>query len=132
VAVQALDKNPLYVVAFLAILAAPQARGFALQFATGFRPFQQAPERVPFSWDMFSIPITRCTIDWVPKVTLGRAKVGHLHERGMRIEWDPVYDRAEDYAGAANYECANAPRTTTVIQCFHENGHTTRDELHCR
>jgi hypothetical protein len=130
--VTALDKHPLYVAVFLAALVAPQARGFVTQLTAGFVPFSHAPQRVAFSWDMFSVPITRCTIDWDPKVKVGGALVGRLHDRGQPLEWDPVYDRAEDYALAAKAECAYAKGTNTIIVCFHQDGRTTQDELHCR
>jgi hypothetical protein len=127
-----LDKNPVYVAAFLAVLAAPQVLGLVTQFIDGFRPFAQAPTRVPFSWDMFAVPITRCTIDWSPEILIGDETVRHLHDRGKALEWDPVFDRATDYASVARAGCRHAPGTRIVLTCFYEDGPDTTDEMQCR
>jgi hypothetical protein len=125
------DRNPLYVAAFLAALAALQVRALVTQFLDGFRPFAEAPSRVLFSWDMFAVPITRCTIEWSPEVLMGGQTVRHLHDRGRALEWDPVLDQATDYGRIAQGVCAHAPGTRVMLSCFYEDGSETADETEC-
>jgi hypothetical protein len=130
--VQPLDRHPAYVAAFLAVLVLPQARGCVKQLEAGFRPFVHAPDRESFSWDMFSIPITRCTIDFKPAIHLGDRAASRMHDVGQPLEWDPVFDRAEDYALAAQDACQVAsPWTTAKVQCFYGTGLITHDVVVC-
>jgi hypothetical protein len=131
---RAVERNPIYVAVFLAVLVLPQARACTRQVTeAGFRPFTHAPERVAFSWDMFSVPITRCTIDIDPPAHFGSTEVRSMHGTGLPLEWDPVYDTAGDYALAAHEACTFAPTTATaLVRCFYQDGHTTRDAISCR
>lgn len=102
------------------------------QLTSGFVPFVHAPQRVAFSWDMFSVPITRCTVDYVPPIQIGHRVVAHMHDTGQVLEWDPVFDRAEDYALAAREGCEGASRwTTATVTCFFEDGRMTSDAIRC-
>jgi len=87
----ALRRSPVVVLAFLGVLAYLQVKGTLGQFRAGFMPFVAAPTRVPFSWDMFSIEISRCDVQWDPKLPVGRG-YHRFHDFGAPIEWDPVYN----------------------------------------
>jgi hypothetical protein len=101
---QRVAQRPLVVALFLATLITVQLGAIATQFRRGFVPLRAAPERVPFSWDMFSIPIERCGISWEPALSIGR---GYTSLRGFtpRLEWDPVYDHVSDYLTVARLTC---------------------------
>jgi hypothetical protein len=125
-------RNPAYVAAFLAALALPQAAALVMQIHIGFRPFAHAPVRVPLSWDMFATAISRCDVRWEPPLNIGGHPVGSIHQTGQPLEWDPVYDRVEDYVVAARMGCAYAtPHTLATLQCFTSDGRTVRDALVC-
>jgi hypothetical protein len=97
-------QRPVVALGFLGILVSAQAAALFTQFQRGFRPFAAAPTRVPLSWDMFSIPIVRCGIEWTPELPIGR---GYPSLRSMAplLEWDPVYNTAQDYLDAAYFGC---------------------------
>ncbi len=130
---QPLDRSPLYVGGFLLVLALPQVAAIGKQVANGFRPFGHAPGRVPLSWDMFSTAITRCDVRWDPPLTVDGQRIAALHDIGLRLEWDPVFDRIEDYVWAAKYGCSHAERpTTTTLTCFTFEGKRVDDAFRCR
>ena len=62
----------LGIAALLALLVFVQGRAMVDQVREGYRPFGHAPTRVAWSWDMFSIPIERCTATFDPPVTSPR------------------------------------------------------------
>jgi hypothetical protein len=101
---QQLTRRPVVVALFLAALIGLQADALATQFRHGFSPLRAAPERVAFSWDMFSIPIERCGISWEPALAIG-AGYKTLREFAPRLEWDPLYNEVGDYLETARLTC---------------------------
>jgi hypothetical protein len=128
-----LDRNPLYVAGFLLFLIVPQGHALAQQFRLGYRPFGQAPQRVTLSWDMFSTAISRCDVRWDPPLNAEGRPLARLHDSGTALEWDPVYDRVEDYMHAAEYGCVyGRPHTTATLQCFTFEGEAVKNVFRCR
>jgi hypothetical protein len=132
-AVTPVDKNPVYVAGFLLLLVVPQLAAIRGQLQAGYRPFTHVPIRVPLSWDMFSTAITRCDVHWDPPVVVRGTTLASLRQAGSALEWDPVYDRMEDYAMAARIGCSGArPGTTVRLTCFTYEGRTVTDAFPCR
>ena len=127
-----LDRSPAYVASFVLLLALPQAWALAEQLRLGYRPFGHAPVRVPLSWDMFSTAISRCDVRWDPPLDLGPKKLARMREAGVTLEWDPVYDRVEDYAYAGRIGCAFGSPARSSAAVLHEDGKATRDGFRCR
>jgi hypothetical protein len=127
-----LDRQPLFVAAFLAVLFLPQAAAFALQIAGGYRPFVTAPGRVPLSWDMFAIRIVRCDVTWEPPLLIGEQRVAAMREAGWPLEWDVTYDTIGAYRHEALRGCnfAVAP-TTAHLLCFTHDGRTETADVAC-
>ena len=125
--------RPGYVAAFVGLLTLAQLGALGRQFRAGYRPFLHAPTRVPFSWDMFSTAISRCGIEWDPPLRLPGKRFGRLRDAGLPLEWDPVYDRVEDYVAAAEAGCTRATDPTVVrLLCFTRDGTTVRHAFVCR
>lgn len=82
-----------------------QAVATGKQFVLGFRPFVSTPQRVPLSWDMFAIDITRCSIAWTPPLNIDGRTVRSLHDLSAPFEWDVVYNTREQYRSVAKYAC---------------------------
>ena len=102
-------------VGFVTAIVLLQAAAIARQFQLGFIPFVTVPTRVPFSWDMFSIPIERCGIAWEPELQLGERRVPTLRSLAPALEWDPVYNTVQDYLAAARFGC-NFRRAPTIVK----------------
>jgi hypothetical protein len=125
-------RNPAYVATFLAALVLPQAAALVAQLHSGYRPFGHAPVRVPLSWDMFATAISRCDVRWQPPIDVGGRLVSSIQQTGQPLEWDPVYDRVEDYVVAARMGCTHAPpHAVATLQCFTSDGRTVRDAFLC-
>jgi hypothetical protein len=108
-------------------------RAIGGQLEAGYRPFTHVPIRVALSWDMFSTAITRCDVHWDPPVVVRGTRLASLREAGTALEWDPVYDRMQDYVMAARVGCSGArPGTTAHLTCFTAEGQTVTDALACR
>ena len=124
--------GPRSVVLFLTLLAVPQVVALGEQVALGFRPFGHEPRRVPLSWDMFSVPIARCDVRWTPPLNMDGHSVARLRDTGTALEWDPVYDRVEDYTLAARYGCefASVP-TTAQLRCVTSEAAVALDSFAC-
>jgi hypothetical protein len=118
----ALRRNPILVLGFLGLLVYVQVKGTIGQFQAGFMPFRAAPTRVPFSWDMFSIEISRCDVQWDPKLPVGHG-YRHFSDFGAPIEWDPVYNVPQGYLFAAFQGCQfrKAP-TRVALNCVTPQG----------
>jgi hypothetical protein len=117
---------PWLVLGFLAGLIAIQVTAMATQFRHGFVPFKVAPTRVPFSWDMFAIPIERCGIEWDPGLPIGNGTVPSLRSLAPALEWDPVYNVVADYLAVARFSCVFRKAPTRVrMACM--TGHRTFD-----
>jgi len=116
--------RPWLVTVFLIAVAGIQAAALARQFQLGFVPLRVAPTRVPFSWDMFSVPIERCGIEWTPGLPLKPGTVfPSLRSMAPSLEWDPVYDTVADYLGAARFGCRfGQPRTRVRMTCVTRHG----------
>src|SRR3954469_15001752 len=95
-------------------LGTTQAVAFGAQLAAGFRPFGGPPGRVPFSWDMFAIRIERCDLRWDPPLPLGTG-VARLHDMAPLLEWDPTYDRREEYRMIGQEACFVARVPTRIL-----------------
>jgi hypothetical protein len=118
----ALRRKPLVVALFLALLGLGQAHAMIGQFQRGYVPLLAPPVRVPFSWDMFSIPITRCDVQWDPPMPMGRG-YRHFRELGTALEWDPVYNTTEGYVFAAFAGCRWKTQPTHVrLVCMTPEG----------
>jgi hypothetical protein len=117
---------PWLVLGFLGALIAIQATAMATQFRRGFVPFKAVPTRVPFSWDMFSIPIQRCGIEWQPALPIGNGSVPSLRSLAPALEWDPVYNLIADYLAVARFSCVFRKAPTRVrMACM--TGHRAFD-----
>ena len=103
--VSAWARRPGIALAFMLAVGAIQVTAFGRQFELGFVPFRSVPTRVPFSWDMFTIPIERCGIEWEPALPLTPAGVPSLRSVAPALEWDPVYNTVQDYLAAAHFGC---------------------------
>jgi hypothetical protein len=104
---------------FLAAMASIQGAALLQQFELGFVPFMTNPRRVPFSWDMFSIPIERCGITWDPPLPITARGLPSLRATAPALEWDPVYNAVPDYIAAARYGCSFQKAPTKVhVRCF--------------
>jgi hypothetical protein len=115
----------------LAGLVAVQAIAFGTQIRAGFRPFGGPPGRVPFSWDMFAVRIERCDLRWDPPLRLGD-DVARLHDVAAPLEWDPAYDRRDDYREVGRRGCVFAQAPTRVtLRCFTPEGDVV-DAFDCR
>jgi hypothetical protein len=99
-----LTRSPVVVALFLAALIALQVDALWTQFQHGYSPLRAAPERVAFSWDMFSIPIERCGISWEPALAIGPG-YKTLRAFAPRFEWDPLYNEVGDYLDVARLTC---------------------------
>ncbi len=123
----------LGVLGFLFGLVLVQLIAFLLQFKAGFRPFTQNPVRVPFSWDMFSIPVERCVVEWDPPLNDGKRVIRRFHDLGLPFEWEPVYNTAEDYRNAGFQFCKLWGTKTTRIRekCFFRDGTVRENESNC-
>jgi hypothetical protein len=127
-----LDRQPLFVACFLALLFVPQAVAFGLQFAGGFRPFVKAPGRVPLSWDMFAIRISRCDVRWDPPLRIGSARIPAMRDASFPLEWDVTYDTISEYRHEARLGCNYAVGPTTAhLLCFTPDGRTSTDTVTC-
>lgn len=127
------ELRPYLIALFLAVLVSAQVWAFARQVQLGYRPFVRAPQRVPLSWDMFAPALERCSLEWSPALQINGNPVRAMHELGLRMEWDAVLDRAEDYEQMGHWACYEfgAEHTRMTITCFHPQGRTTRRELPC-
>jgi hypothetical protein len=129
------DGGPTRAVLFAALLFLPQAGALALQVRGGFRPFAHEPRRVPLSWDMFAVRIDRCDVEWdppLPAPDAGDAGLRRLSERGLRLEWFPVYALRSHYRDAAWRGCELARKPTQVrLVCYTPEGRTVRDAFAC-
>ena len=110
----ALARRPAVALGFMLVVGALQFAAFARQFELGFVPFRSVPTRVPFSWDMFTIPIERCGIEWEPALPLTAAGVTSLRSLARALEWDPVYNTVQDYGAAAYFGCKFRKAPTRV------------------
>ncbi len=117
-----LRRNPLFVALFLLSFVLVQAHAMLGQVRQGYRPFTAVPVRVPFSWDMFSIPIARCDVQWDPALPVGRG-YHHFRDFGAPFEWDPVYNAPGGYVYAALMGCRLRKAATRVsITCMTPRG----------
>jgi hypothetical protein len=114
----------LYVAALLGVLAVVQVRAQVLQLEAGYRPFAHAPDRVPFSWDMFAIRLDRCVVGWDPPLAIEGQKVARWHDRLPALEFDTVFNDAQWYASAAQRACMyrTEQQTKAMLQCFSSDG----------
>jgi hypothetical protein len=121
------------VLAFLSLLAIPQAFAFVQQFREGFRPFKTAPHRVPFSWDMFSVRIERCDITWEPPLPLPNGPLYRLHQKAKLLEWDFSLDQESDYQLLAHWACSefHQPSRASLL-CFKPEGKEVPSVVECR
>jgi hypothetical protein len=132
-----LRHSPTYALLLVVLLVVVQARAFFEQWQLGFRPFQAAPQRVALSWDMFAIEIERCGVSWDPPSFWRGKPLKALRDLAAPIEWDPVYNRKEDYLTAASIACGErAPGQLTSsagfkVHCFAAHGEETQDESAC-
>jgi hypothetical protein len=116
--------RPWLATGFLIAIVSVQAAALARQFQRGFRPLRVTPTRVPLSWDMFSVRIERCGIEWTPALPLRPGKAyPSLRSMAPRLEWDPVYDTAADYFAAAGFGCRMRHAPTRVrMRCMTRYG----------
>ena len=122
----ALRRRPFFVAFFLTAMAVVQIRAMLGQFQRGFVPFRTPPSRVPFSWDMFAIPIARCDVEWTPALPV-RGGLHHLRELGAPVEWDPIYNVPEGYFAAAVAGCSLRGTPTIVrVSCVTAQGRLER------
>jgi hypothetical protein len=117
----------------LALLAVVQISALSWQFVDGFGLFLNEPRRVPFSWDMFSNPVERCTLNWLPALHVENQTLAKLRDLTLPIEWDVVYDSIDDYKAIGAYMCAHhaAAPTRVNFHCYLHNGSELRDEFSC-
>jgi hypothetical protein len=124
----------LYCAVLCAGIALGQVAAEVGQLNSGFRPFSQAPTRVPYSWDMFSIRIDRCAITWDPPLQIDGEKVSRWADRSWFFEFDTVYNRAATYLGAAARGCRyRGPRETLArLVCVTADGTIHEPSFVCR
>jgi hypothetical protein len=120
-----------YVVGLCTLLAAVQLRAEVVQVARGYRPFHHAPQRVPFSWDMFAVKIERCAVVWSPPLSIDGHAVATWRDRGVPVEWDSVTDIA-GYEQTARAACAYKTAPTTVtMTCAEVDGQVREHTFPC-
>ena len=108
-------------------LVVVQASACWKQVSLGFRPFGAPPTRVPFSWDMFAVAIERCDLKWDPPLPLWNSANGISRLRNVApvLEWDPVFDRRDEYREVGRAACEFAlPNTRVALRCFTKDGET--------
>lgn len=126
-------ESPAFVLAFLTLLALPQAAALALQFQHGFRPFQVAPGRITLSWDMFATRIERCGLSWNPALPTEQGPVFEFAQLSRIIEWQPVYDTGAAYENFATWTCSRYHQPFhAVLHCFLPDGKETVRVIECR
>lgn len=126
-------RRPLYVLLFLALLAAPQAYALFTQFRLGFRPFRAPPTRVALSWDMFAIRIERCDVLWDPPLPTPDGPLYRLHQRALPLEWDFSLNTVEQYQTLAAWACENFHATArATVLCFTPEGKEVTRVVDCR
>jgi hypothetical protein len=115
-------QQPSIVALFLGALVCLQLTALARQFQAGFMPLMAAPSRVPFSWDMFAIPIERCDVRWEPALAIGSGTKS-LRSLAPSLEWDPVYNEVADYLKVARLTCQlrEAP-SRVLLRCVTGRG----------
>jgi len=130
--------RPVLIAAVLGALGVVQARAQVLQVKHGFRPLEHEPGRVPFSWDMFAVRITRCTVDFEPplKSRDGSRTVRSFAALSPVIEWNPVFNEAQHYAGYAERLCtqytARNQDVSVRLVCFDHNAMRHFYDMKCR
>jgi hypothetical protein len=124
----------LYCAALCCVLVAGQFAAEFGQLKDGFRPFSQAPGRVPYSWDMFSIRIDRCAIAWDPPLRIDGERVSRWTDRTWLLEFDTVYNRTATYLGAASRGCQyrDSPATRARLVCVTADGAIQEPSFVCR
>lgn len=127
-----LTRSPIYVAIFLFSLVLPQLLAIDAQFIKGFRPLRHEPTRVPLSWDMFANTVQRCTLAWDPPIHVFGLTFSSFKDLGARMEWNVVYDRAEDYRAAARWICRVSRKPIWIkLHCFFPNGSEDKSDYHC-
>ena len=103
------------------------------QFALGYRPFFNNPERVAFSWDMFSNRVERCTVQWTPPLQNEGWPIASLRDLVLPFEWDLVFDRVDDYKIVGKYLCSRwkTGQTRVNLKCFRQEGVVDFHEFNC-
>ena len=110
-----------------------QLLALAAQFALGFRPFLTEPTRVPFSWDMFAVPIERCDLRFSPPLRRGDRMIGSLRGAGPPFEWDFVQNRVASYRALAASICEEAEHPARIaLRCYLPEGRAVNDAVDCR
>jgi hypothetical protein len=126
-------QSPIFVAAFVFLLAATQVGALGVQFVRGFRLMGHEPVRVPFSWDMFANRVERCILNWDPPLATQIGPFSSLRQLGTKLEWEVVYDHKEDYERIGQWVChAGGENTRVHLRCFQLDGSQTNHELSCR
>ena len=126
-------RTPRQVLRFVVPLAALQLLALGAQFALGFRPFRTAPTRVPFSWDMFAVPIERCDLRFSPPIRREGKVIESLRAAGPPFEWDYVQNRVATYRAIAGEVCAAPEHPERVaLRCYVPEGRAVNDAVDCR
>ncbi len=123
----------VYVAFLLSVLVVVQVRAEVEQVRSGFRPFSRAPTRVPYSWDMFAIRLSRCVVGWDPPLDVDGQRVSHWHDRLPALEFDAVFNDPDWYEAAAERGCAYRTTARTVAKwtCFDTDGGVHEHGLEC-
>ena len=124
----------IHALSLYVLLGGLQLYALARQWQEGFRPFVNPPGRVALSWDMFAVAIERCSIEWDPPVPRpdGQPPLRTMAELATPIEWDPVYNRREDYLAAGAQSCnPGASGGKFRVHCFRPHFEETYDERDC-
>jgi hypothetical protein len=123
----------LYVVLLLSVLVIVQVRAQFEQVRSGFRPFSRAPTRVPYSWDMFAIRLSRCVVGWEPPLQVDGERVSAWHDRLPALEFDAVFNDPDSYEAAAVRGCAYRSRERTVVSltCFDTDARVDERHFDC-
>jgi hypothetical protein len=122
--------RPALVATFLAPLVVVQAWGQVEQVREGFRPFGAPPHRVAFSWDMFAVKVERCVVSFDPPIDVGGRVVSSYAALRPPVEWDVVWDVADDYEAAAR-DLACPRGAHAEVRCFVANGTEVTRRVAC-
>jgi hypothetical protein len=122
-----------YFAVLFGVIVVVQVAALILQARAGFVPFRHAPTRVPYSWDMFAIQISRCEITWEPPLAIKGSRVAQWNDRGPRLEFEPVFNTPDDYERAARVGCfyRTSPHTVATLHCAIADGTEDERRIEC-
>ena len=122
----------------IAILVSLQALALEHQFEAGFWPFVHAPSRVPFSWDMFAVHVTKCAVSWEPPLSprIGTRPVKSIADISPHLEWNPAFPDVASYRHFASQMCRLArlpPRAqeTVSLKCLSDDWRQSEQTFEC-